>query len=204
MLSQSDTLKMLDCSKSSLSKYVKNGDLKRNKEGRNTFYDEHEVVLLAAIIKADRKQFRPDLSDREKETIVAPSSYAPPSDFRGISISTELNDIGLFYLKSIIDHLEELNLYKATYLPVLNRYGRAGQLYEEYSLKASAVNSISTNNSGSESVHPYHKVAENYKKEMNTIENNFGLNLLALQKIDTPKGPVNLSILESFTKKEEC
>lgn len=187
MLSQKDTLKILDCSKSSLCKYVKNDDLKRIKEGRNTFYDEHEVVELAAAIKADRKQFRPDLSERKKETITLPQIDKVQANFKNISISSKLTEIGLFYLKNIIDHLKELNLYKDFYLPTLNRYARVAQLYEEYSLRADGMDNISTNNSGSESVHPYHKVAQDYKKEMNKIENDFGLNPLALKKLTIVK-----------------
>lgn len=207
MLSQIDTLKILDCSKSSLSKYVKNGDLKRIKKGRNTFYDEHEVVELVASIKADREQFRPDLSKRKKETIVLPPLDTDTSlNFKNTSISSELTEIGIFYLQNIIDHLKELNLYKEFYLPTLNRYARVAQLYDEYSLLADNINNISTNNSGSESVHPYHKVAQDYKKEMNKIEDNFGLNPLALKKLTIIKKeedkPIN-SILDIETNFED-
>ena len=66
MHTHKDTLKILGCSKMTLSRYVKDGKLERVKKGNRAFYDEHEVAALVKDIESNKIKVGIEIKPKEK------------------------------------------------------------------------------------------------------------------------------------------
>lgn len=190
MLSQIDTLKILDCSKASLSDYVKKGLINRSKIGRRTYYDEHEVTDLAYKIKKDREKYRPDLLDREKQQIPIKEDREKLKPCSIILDNKEmLNSYGISILKETTDHLIELDIYEKVYQTELMDYAFNKQMYLYYSQKSVELDSVAVADNGTMTVHPYHKVAQDYHKKIKVFEDRYYLNPVSKQKLVIKEKP---------------
>ena len=113
MYTQKEALFILNCSKMTLSRYVKSNKLKRIKNGRKSYYDKYEVAALVKQIEHNKSKYK-----RENT----------PGD-------EVLSEIGHKYLSEAIQELKTLNLYDNVDKNILTSYALAAQNYHKY-LKA--------------------------------------------------------------------
>ena len=200
MLSQTDTLKILGCSKASLSDYVKSGKLIREKKGRKTFYDEHEVTQLVSELKIKREKYRPDLSNKPKEKIELPTELIPILD--NMSANENLNDVGYQYLAEAKKDLVELGLYKDCDKHILILYSISVQNYFKYLYSTNENDGIAINDMGTSAVHPHFKIMQHHEKMMVNYMDRLGLNPLSRTKLDIKEKETPISIMDELHKKE--
>lgn len=193
MHTQQDTLKILNCSKATLSRYVNSGKLERVKQGRKTFYDEHEVASLINEIEANKKRLGKEIKPKEKIEI----SKELQSELKSLSANSLLTAIGMEKLSSATSSLIDLGLYEECDKEVLLWYALSAQACHYYFVKSMEVDGISMNGEiiksedetvqifiGKANVHPYHKMMLDHQKQMNVYSNQLGLNPLARLKFD--------------------
>lgn len=178
MHKQEDALKILNCSKATLSRYAKDGRLNVVKKGRNTFYDEHEVAVLVLEIEANKK--RVGIEIKPKEKIELPKEAQKNLDL--MSANSELNQIGIQALQTATADLCRLGLYDDCDKQILLMYALNHQAYNRFFVLAMEMDAITSNEAGNLSVHPYHKVMQYHEKQMMQCMDRLGLNPLSRQK----------------------
>jgi len=180
MHTQQDALKILGCSKMTLSRYVKDGKIDRVKKGRKTFYDEHQVAALVTEIENNKKKVGIQVKPKEKIEI---PDYAK-KDIANVSSSENLTAVGYEYLSIATNDLIDLGLYDKCDKQILVLYAIASQNYFKYLHSANENDCTITSDSGITSIHPHFKVAQHYEKQMLNYMDRLGLNPLARQKFD--------------------
>ena len=180
MHNQKETLKILGCSKMTLSRYVKDGKLERIKQGRETFYDEVEVGRLIAEIENNKEKIGMEVKPREK-ILLPPKAQ---DEIETLSANSSLNEIGMDVLATSTRQLIDLGLYEDCDKQILLCYALATQAYNHYFVKSMEVDSVTITDNGSANVHAYHRVMMDHQKMMVGYSNSLGLNPLARQKFD--------------------
>lgn len=182
MHTQKEALIILNCSKMTLSRYVKDKKLTRVKKGRRTFYDEHEIASLVKEIEDNKNKYRPDVPKREKKRIELPDEVREIC--KDVSSADSLTKIGYQYLTEVTEYLQNTNLYKDVDREILVQYALSVQNYYKYLYLATQENCIFKSDSGMVSLHPYFKVMQHHEKQMLVYMDRLGLNPLARQKME--------------------
>ena len=182
MHTQKDTLKILGCSKMTLSRYVQDAQLTRVKKGRRTYYDEHEVAALIKEIENKKNKYRPDLPKKEKQKI----ELLPKIDetLKNINAYDELDAVGHKCLSEATKALQEFGIYKKCDKQILILYALSLQMTHRYLYIADKHDSITTSDTGTITVHPYHRIMMDYQKLMINYSDRLGLNPLARTKFE--------------------
>lgn len=180
MHTHSDTLKILGCSKMTLSRYVKAGKLNKIKRGRKSYYDETEVALLVKEVEENKRKAGVEIKPKEKIEL-------PPSaenEIQELSADTVLNKVGMATLREASKNLIDLGLYEECDKQILLCYALATQAYNHYFVRSIEVDSVTFAESGSATVHPYHRIMMDHQKMMSSYADKLGLNPLARLKFD--------------------
>lgn len=180
MHSQKETLIVLNCSKMTLSRYVNDGKLTREKKGRRTFYNEYEVATVLKEIEGNQNKYRPDIPPKEKQKIELPEEKE--KELKNIYAYDMLDNIGHKCLVEATQALEEWNLYRSCDKEILLQYALSVQMYQKYLFLSIKNDSIALNDSGFATVHPYHRIMMDYHKQMQNHSDRLGLNPLARNK----------------------
>ena len=213
MHTQKDTLKILNCSKATISRYVKNGKLTRVKQGRETFYDEHEVAALATEIEKNKIRLGKEV--KPKETIELPKRVE--TELKALSANSILTEIGYEKLSNATKNLIDMGLYEECDKEVLLWYALSAQACHYYFVKSMEVDGISLNGEviksedetvqvfiGKANVHPYHKMMLDHQKQMQLYSDKLGLNPLARLRFDIKEDEeVTDSIFDMKDNEEE-
>ena len=178
MHTHGDTLKILNCSKMTLSRYVNSGQLTKQKKGRKTFYDEHEVAALVKEIENNKVKVGIEVKPKEKielplevETAISKSSSRD-----------NLTAVGYECLSIATNDLINLGLYEECDKQILVLYAISSQNYFKYLHSADKNDCLITSDSGITSIHPHFKVAQHHEKQMLNYMDRLGLNPLSRQK----------------------
>ena|GEM_PF-4660868 len=177
---QADTLKILNCDKSTLSRYVKKGRLDREKVGRKTYYNEHQVAALAAEIESNKMKVGIEIKPKEKIELPCEAK----KDIANVSSSQNLTAVGYEYLSIATNDLMDLGLYDKCDKQILVLYALSCQNYFKYLYSADENDCLITSDSGITSVHPHFKVAQHHEKQMLNYMDRLGLNPLSRQKFE--------------------
>lgn len=174
-----ETLAILECSKSTLANYVNDGRLAKHKRGRKTYYDEIEVAKLKHEIDTKREKYRPDLPPKEPITI-------PDKPKRPIAKGDlpRLNDTGMQILSHVTAELREFGIIDRIDKMAIEDYAYNEQQYRHFSSLAMEENGVQFNADGVASVHPWHRIAMEHRKQANTLADRLGLNPLYRQKLN--------------------
>lgn len=178
MHSQSDALKILNCNKSTLSRYVKKGKLTRENKGRKTYYCEHQVAELSREINSNK--IKVGIKIKPKQKIELPQEVKNAVD--NISGGDNLKAVGYEYLSTATNDLMDLGLYDKCDKQILVLYALSCQNYFKYLYSADENDCLITSDSGITSVHPHFKVAQHHEKQMLNYMDRLGLNPLSRQK----------------------
>ena len=192
MHTQEETLKILGCDKSTLSRYVKRGKLEREKKGRKTYYDEHEVAALVIEIESNKKKVGIEIKPKEK--IELPADVK--TEIANVSSSENLTAVGYEYLSIATKDLIDLGLYEECDKQILVLYALSCQNFFKYLHSADENDCTITSDTGITSVHPHFKVAQHHEKQMLNYMDRLGLNPLARQKFDIQEKKENSSIMD--------
>jgi len=193
MHTQQDTLKILNCSKMTLSRYVSSGELTRVKKGRKTFYDEHEVAALVKEIENNKKKV--GIKIKPKEKIELPPDIK--TEIANVSGSDNLTAVGYEYLSTATNDLINLGLFEDCDKQILVLYALSSQNYFKYLHSADENDCITVNDSGIVTVHPHFKIAQHHEKQMLAYMDRLGLNPLSRQKFEI-KEPDKKSMLRNI------
>ncbi|MEN4045813.1 P27 family phage terminase small subunit [Sulfurimonas sp. NW15] len=185
MHTQKEALIILNCSKMTLSRYVKEGKLERVKNGRRTYYDEHEVAVLVKEIENKRSKYRTDLPKREKKRIELPAEVKEVC--RNIASADNLTKVGYEYLAETTSYLQKLNLYEECDKEIIVLYALSVQMYHKYLHLATEAQCTFVSDTGAITLHPYFKVLQHHEKMMLAYGDRLGLNPLARQKLELKK-----------------
>ena len=180
MHTQEDTLKILNCDKSTLSRYVKKGKLDREKKGRKTYYCEYQVASLIKEIEENKAKVGIEIKVRER--IEIPQDVQ--SAIRDVSGGDNLTAVGYDYLSTATNDLINLGIYEECDKQILVLYALSSQNYFKYLKSADENNCMITSYSGITSIHPHFKVAQHHEKQMMVYMDRLGLNPLARIKFD--------------------
>ena len=180
MHTHSDTLKILNCSKMTLSRYVASGELTKVKKGRKTFYNEHEVAALVLEIEANKKKV--GIKIKPKEKIELPNELE--TKIKNVSGGENLTAVGYEYLSIATNDLMDLGLYDKCDKQILVLYALSCQNYFKYLRSADDNDCLITSDSGMTTVHPHFKVAQHHEKQMLNYMDRLGLNPLSRQKFE--------------------
>lgn len=195
MHTQKETLIILDCSKMTLSRYVQDGKLTREKKGRRTYYNEYEVASLLKEFENNKIKYRPDIPKKEKQKIELPKDKE--ETLKNIDAFDILDAVGHKCLIDASKSLEEFGLYKECDKEVLIQYAISVQMYQKYLYLSIQCDSIAINDSGFATVHPHHRIAMDYQKQMQNYSDRLGLNPLARNKF-TIKEKTEMSEMEKL------
>jgi len=180
MHTHKEALIILNCSKMTLSRYVKDGKLTREKKGRRTYYDEHEVAALVKEIEDNKNKYRPDVPKREKKRIELPDEVKELCE--NIISDDNLTKVGYEHLAEATENLKRLKLYDDADKEILILYALSIQNFYKYLYLSNEHDGIFINDSGSVSVHPYHKIMMDHQKMMMHYSDRLGFNPLARTK----------------------
>ena len=183
MNTHKEALEILDCSKMTLSRYVKDGKLTRVKRGRRTFYDKREVALLSKIIQTNKQKYRTDLPPAETRQIKLPPKIE--NEIQELSADSQLNKVGMQALQEATKSLDDMGIYEECDKQVLLCYALSVQAYNHYFVKSMEVDGITVAETGSATVHPYHRIMLDNQKMAITLSDKLGLNPLARLKFKT-------------------
>ncbi len=197
MHSQKDALKILNCDKSTLSRYVNKGKLKRVKKGKRTFYDEHEVAIL--VLEIEKKQKKNGTKIKPKEKIEL--QQEDKKDFEDKSIFQELTPLGMELLATATKDLKELGIYEECDKQILLMYALSGQMFSHFGSLALQVDGVTTTISGNQTLHPYHKMMQYHEKQMLAYSDRLGLNPASRTKLTSPKKEKVTDIMEIINEK---
>ena len=176
MHNHENTLKILNCSKATLSRYTRNGRLNKTKKGRNTFYNEHEVAGLVLEIENNQRRVGKEIKPKQEIELQKEIPFIATSEMI-------LDAYGLEVLADVTDELTRLGLISTIDRRSLEKYAIASQQTNKYILLADSVDSIMTAENGAISIHPYHKIMCDYQKIVSKYEKEFGLTPLSRQKL---------------------
>jgi len=193
MHTQKDTLKILGCSKMTLSRYVKDGKLNRIIRGRKSFYNEVEVGKL--INEIEKNKIKIGMEIKPKEKIELPDETK--KEIENISANSVLNKIGMETLATATRQLIDLGLYEDCDKQILLCYALSTQAYNYYFVKSMEVDGVTIADSGSATVHPYHRIMLDHQKQMLNYSDRLGLNPLARLKFDI-KEPKEVDEMEGL------
>jgi len=185
MHTHKETLIILNCSKMTLSRYVKDGKLERIKKGRRTYYDEHEVAALVKEIEDNKNKYRPDVPKKEKERIELPDEVKELCE--DITSSDNLTKVGYECLAKATKYLKASGLYEDVDKEILIHYALSVQNFYKYLYLAKRTDSIYENDTGMVTVHPFHRVMMDHQKQMVNSSNMLGFNPLARTKLEIEK-----------------
>ena len=204
MHTHTDTLKILNCSKMTLSRYVKNGKLNKIKQGRKTFYDEHEVAALVSEIEDGKRKAGVKILPKEKIEL-------PPTienEIQTLSANTCLNKIGMEILSTTTADLINLGLYEECDRQILLCYALSSQAYNHYFVKSLEADVILNGQIiesedetvkvfiGTAAVNQYHKMMMEHQKMMLSYSDRLGLNPLSRSKFEIEKPKKKSSIMD--------
>lgn len=192
MHTQEDTLKILNCDKSTLSRYVKKEKLTRVKRGRKTFYDEHQVAALVKEI--ENNKIKLGIEVKPKEKIEIPEAVKDAID--NVSGADNLKAVGYEYLSLATNDLINLGLYEECDKQILVLYALSSQNYFKYLYSADENDCLITSDGGITSVHPHFKVAQHHEKQMLNYMDRLGLNPLSRLKFEIEKPKKKSSIMD--------
>ena len=182
MHTQKEALIVLNCSKMTLSRYVKDGKLQRVKKGRRTYYDEYEVAALVKEIEDNKNKYRPDVPKREKKRIELPDEVKEAC--KNITSADNLTKVGYEYLAEVTEQLQKLNLYQDADKSILVQYALSVQNFYKYLHLATQTKGTFTSDTGAVSLHPYFKIMQHHEKMMLNYMDRLGLHPLARQKLE--------------------
>jgi len=189
---QEDTLKILNCDKSTLSRYVKREKLTRVKKGRKTYYDEHEVAALVIEIENNKKKVGIEVKPKEK--IEIPDNVK--EEISNVSSAENLTAVGYEYLSMATNDLIDLGLYDKCDKQILVLYAISCQNYFKYLHSANENDCTITSDSGITSIHPHFKVAQHHEKQMLNYMDRLGLNPLSRQKFELKEPEKKSTIMD--------
>ena len=201
MHTQEDTLKILNCDKSTLSRYVKKGKLDRQKVGRKTYYEEYQVATLVKEIEDNKAKVGIEIKVREK--IEIPQEVK--SAIHDVSGGDNLTAVGYEYLSMATNDLINLGIYEECDKQILVLYALSSQNYFKYLKSADENDCMITSDSGITAIHPHFKVAQHHEKQMLNYMDRLGLNPLSRLKFDIKEEEEKLedSIFDMDTKEED-
>lgn len=182
MHTHKEALIILNCSKMTLSRYVKNGKLERVKKGTRTYYDEHQVAALVKEIEDNKNKYRPDVPKKEKQRIELPDEIKRV--YKNVSSSDCLSEVGYEYLADATQDIKRLGLYEDVDKQILVLYALSCQNYFKYLKLATEADCITVGESGNIAVHPYFKVMQHHEKQMLAYMDRLGLNPLSRIKFE--------------------
>lgn len=182
MHTHKEALIILNCSKMTLSRYVKDGKLERVKKGRRTYYNEHEIAALAKEVEDNKSKYRPELPKREKKRIEIPDEVKEIC--KVVSSADSLNKVGYEYLAEVTEYLKNTNLYNDADKEILVQYALSVQNYYKYLYLATQENCIFRSDTGAITLHPYFKVMQHHEKQMLAYMDRLGLHPLSRQKME--------------------
>ncbi len=192
MHTHTDTLKILNCSKMTLSRYVASGELTKVKKGRKTFYDEHEVASLVKEIESNKIKVGIEIKPKQKIEL----KENVKKDIADVSSIENLSSVGYEYLSIATGDLMDLGLYDKCDKQILVLYALSCQNYFKYLLSADENDCMITSDSGITSIHPHFKVAQHHEKQMLNYMDRLGLNPLSRQKFEIEEPKKNSSIMD--------
>ena len=181
MHTHKEALIILNCSKMTLSRYVKDGKLERIKKGRRAYFSEHQVASLVKEIDNNKTKYRPDLPQKEKQKIELPPEME--ETIQNINATDNLDVTGYECLADATRYLQEFGLYKECDKQILVLYSLCSQMFQRYLYLADKCESIFISDGGVPTVHPHHRIMMDYQKMMLSYSDRLGFNPLARQKI---------------------
>ena len=184
MHSQKNALKILNCSKATLSRYAKSGKLIVLKQGRNTYYDEQEVASLVHVVDENKKKFGKDIKQREK---IIDKSKDLRKQYEVLAANDRLDAIGKEALRNATSDLIELGLFENFDKQCILNYALKVQAYNRYFVLSMDTDAISRSGSGGLTLHPYHKAMQYHEKQMLQLMDRMGLNPASRQKLSIVK-----------------
>lgn len=197
MHTHKDTLKILGCSKMTLSRYVKDGKLERVKKGNRAFYDEHEVAALVKDIESNK--IKVGIEIKPKEKIEIPQEVK--SAIRDVSGGDNLTAVGYEYLSMATNDLINLGIYEDCDKQILVLYALSSQNYFKYLKSADENDCMITSDSGITAIHPHFKVAQHHEKQMLNYMDRLGLNPLSRLRFDIQEDKPKSTILDILNEK---
>ncbi len=211
MHTHENALKILNCSKMTLSRYVKDGKLERQKKGRKTFYDEHQVAALVLEIENNKKKVGIEIKPKEK--IELPVEVE--RELKNLSADSLLTAVGMEKLSTATKSLIDLGLYKKCDKETLLCYALSAQSYNYFYVKSMKIDSVNVDGQiaeledgtkvmfiGKVSVHSFHKIMIDHQKMMLNYMDRLGLNPLSRTKFDIKEKETPISIMDELHKKE--
>ena len=195
MHTQKEALIVLNCSKMTLSRYVKDGKLERVKKGRKTYYDEHQVATLVKQIEDNKNKYRPDVPKREKKQIELPNEVKELC--KNISSTENLSKVGFEYLAETTEYLKKSNLYQDADKEILVQYALSVQNFYKYLYLSNQNECIFKSDTGMITLHPFFKVMQHHEKQMLNYMDRLGLHPLSRQKLNVEEEK-ELSEMEKF------
>jgi len=182
MHTHEEALKVLNCSKMTLSRYVKDGRIQRIKKGRRTYYDEHEVATLVKEIDDNKKKYRTDLPEKPREQIELQEE--DKKLFKSVASADCLDKVGYQYLAEATETLKEFGIYKDADKEALVQYALSIQNYYKYLFMTNENGGIFTSDTGAITLHPYFKIMVHHQKMVIAYADRLGLNPLSRQKLE--------------------
>ncbi len=182
MHTHKEALIVLNCSKMTLSRYVKDGKLERVKKGTRTYYDEHEVSALVKEIEDNKSKYRPDVPKKEKKRIELPDELIKV--YENIKSDDCLTKVGYQFLAEATENLKKLKLYDDVDIEILVLYALSAQNFYKYLYLSNQNDSVFTSDTGVVTVHPYHRIMMDYQKIMMNYSDRLGFNPLARTKLN--------------------
>jgi len=180
MHTQSDTLKILGCSRATLHRYVQAGKIAPVKKGGRNYYDEHEVAALVPIIAEKKKIANKPVKDREPIPISEDAAKAVDD----LSANSKLDKVGLQYLSEATRWLDKSGLLEDCDRHMLLDYAIHAMLWQRYVTLAMDEGGVTVNASGSMQAHPYHRIAIDHHRQMLACSDRLGLNPKARSKLE--------------------
>ena len=185
MFTHKEALSLLNCSKMTLSRYVKDGKIERFKQGRRTYYDKRKIALLAKEINDNKRKYRTDIPEIEKKRIELPPKVK--KEIQELSADSVLNKVGIQTLHEATRNLNDMGLYEECDKQILLQYALSIQAYNHYFAKSMEVDGITIADTGMATVHPYHRIMMDYQNLSLKYSDRLGLNPLARLKFDINK-----------------
>ena len=182
MHTHKETLEILNCSKMSLSRYVREGKIEKVKKGRKTFYNKYDVAALVHEVDKNKAKYKPNAPKREKKTIELPEE--DKKAFEVYASADNLNKVGFQYLAEATEDLKRLGLYKDVDREILLQYALSAQNFYKYLYLSNENEGIFKAESGAITLHPHIKIMQHHQKMLLSFSDRLGLSPAAREKLE--------------------
>ena len=194
MHTHKETLEILNCSKMSLSRYVREGKIEKIKKGRKAFYNKYDVAALLHEVTKNKEKYKPNAPKREKKKIELPEE--DKKAFQVYASADNLTKVGYQYLAEATEDLKKLGLYEDVDREILLQYALSAQNFYKYLFLSNENDGIFQTESGTVTLHPYVKIMQHHQKMLLSFSDRLGLNPLARQKFELKEPEKKSTIMD--------